>query len=120
MATSSRTFPQRHNAKRIRHPSQSNTYCTVGSSAALACFLPLVVFPGLVAVATSLHVAPTAPVVLGFVQKEPGAIFGRTLAHVADVLAREQLGRSLAYWPEYRIQITSRVDPFPGKSPVAV
>jgi hypothetical protein len=86
----------------------------------LDCFLPLVISPGLVAVATTLHVAPTAPMVLGFVQEQPRAGLGRTLPHVADFLANEQLRRSSAHWPEHRVQVAFRIDPFPGKPPVGV
>jgi len=58
--------------------------------------------------------------VLGFVQEQPRAGLGRTQPHVADFLAIEQLRRSSAHWPEHRVQVAFRFDPFPGKSSVAV
>ncbi len=58
--------------------------------------------------------------VLGFVQKQPRARLGRALPHVADLLATEQLRRGPAHWPEHRVQVAFRLDPFPAKPAVAV
>lgn len=76
----------------------------------------LIVTAGFVAVATGFHVTPAAAVILGLVEKEPGAIVGGALAHKGKIVREQQVSGAAGDGPDDGLKVVLGRNPFPGET----
>src|SRR5215471_12273764 len=76
-------------------------------------FLPRVVATGFRAVSADFHVAPSAAMILGVIDKKPGAIVRRTHSNERQIRRGQKICGGPGDWPQDGFHVVLRRDPLP-------